>query len=149
MREGYGIPIAHEMGSIERDLDSFKQDLKDSNDDLKEMEYNLYKSIPMFESLEHFKDAEKIKISFQIENDKVLAEAMNYPDNTKELKKQTNKKTAKIKKAKQINTKIAKINKAKNEYICINFICKKKYVGSICPHCKTKNPLFLRKKKKN
>ena len=135
MKEGYGISIAYEMGSMERDLDSFKKDLRDSNDDLKEMEYNLYKSIPMFESLEHFKDAEKIKISFQIENDKVLAEALNYPNNTKELKK-------------QINTKNVKINKAKNEYICINLSCKKTYVGSICPHCKTKNPLFLRKRKK-
>jgi hypothetical protein len=133
MKGGYGIPIAHEMGSMERNLDSFKQDLKDADDDLKEMEYNLYKSIPMFESLEHFKDAEKIKISFQIENDRVLAEAMNYLKNEKKLKK-------------QINTKIVKINKAKNKYICINLSCKKTYVGSICPHCKTKNPLFLRKK---
>ena len=46
MKGGYGIPIAHEMGSMERNLDSFKQDLKDADDDLKEMEYNLYKSIP-------------------------------------------------------------------------------------------------------
>ena len=41
-----------------------------------------------------------------------------------------------------------KINKSKNEFVCINSNCKKTYVGSICPYCKTINPLFVRTTKK-
>ncbi len=40
------------------------------------------------------------------------------------------------------------INKSKNEFVCINLNCKKTYVGSICPYCKTMNPLFARTTKK-
>lgn len=54
------ILILH-MGSIEKELDTYKKELKDANDELKEVEYNMYKTLHMFESLQHFKDGENIK----------------------------------------------------------------------------------------
>ena len=52
------------------------------------------------------------------------------------------------KKIKKTVVKDKKIIKSKNEFICINTNCKKTYTGSVCPYCKTINPLFIRTNKK-
>ena len=52
------------------------------------------------------------------------------------------------KKIKKTVVKDKKIIKSKNEFICINTNCKKTYIGSVCPYCKTINPLFIRTNKK-
>jgi len=74
---GYSIVTSWEMGCIEYELDLYKKNLKSADDELKEIEYNIYKTFQMFDSLEHFKDGEKIKLLFQMENDKILAESIN------------------------------------------------------------------------
>ena len=82
LENGYDLYIAHEMGSIEKELDTYKKELKDADNEIKEVEYNLYKSLHMFESLQHFNDGEKIKMLFQMENDRILAESINDHETT-------------------------------------------------------------------
>ena len=74
---GYSIVTSWEMGSIEYELDLYRKNLKSAEDELKEVEYNMYKTVQMFDSLENFKDGGKIKLLFQMENDRVLAESIN------------------------------------------------------------------------
>ena len=75
---------------MERELDTFKEDLKDADNELKEVEYNLYKTLHMFESLEHFNDGEKIKMLFQMENDRILAESLSNNETTMSLEEEEN-----------------------------------------------------------
>ena len=84
---GYSIVTSWEMGSIEYELDLYRKNLKSADDELKEIEYNIYKTFQMFDSLEHFKDGEKIKLLFQMENDRVLAESINDHEKAMYLQK--------------------------------------------------------------
>lgn len=88
LENGYDIRIAHDMGSIEKELSTYRKELKDADDELKEVEYNLYKSLHMFESLQHFKDGKKIKMLFQIENDRILAESIDGHETTMSLEEE-------------------------------------------------------------
>jgi len=88
---GYSIVTSWEMGSIEYELDLYRKNLKSAEDELKEVEYNMYKTVQMFDSLENFKDGGKIKLLFQMENDRVLAESINDYEMAKSLKEKEQK----------------------------------------------------------
>ena len=94
---GYSIVTSWEMGSIEYELDLYRKNLKSADDELKEIEYNMYKTFQMFDSLEHFKDGEKIKLLFQMENDRVLAESINDHETAMFLQEETDRVLAKSK----------------------------------------------------
>jgi len=88
---GYSIVTSWEMGSIEYDLDLYRENLKSAEDELKEVEYNMYKTVPMFDSLENFKDGKKIEKLFQMENDKILAESINDHETAMFLQEETDR----------------------------------------------------------
>lgn len=88
---GYSIVTSWEMGNIEYELDLYRENLKLAEDELKEVEYNMYKTVPMFDSLENFKDGKKIEKLFQMENDKILAESINDHETTMFLQEETDR----------------------------------------------------------
>ena len=88
---GYSIVTSWEMGSIEYELDLYRENLKSAEDELKEVEYNMYKTVPMFDSLENFKDGKKIEKLFQMENDKILAESINDHETAMFLQEETDR----------------------------------------------------------
>jgi hypothetical protein len=51
----------------------------------------MYKTVPMFDSLENFKDGEKIEKLFQMENDKILAESINDHETAMFLQEETDR----------------------------------------------------------
>lgn len=88
---GYSIVTSWEMGCSEQELDLYRKNLKSADEELKEVEYNMYKLLPMFDSLEHFKDGEKIQLLFQMENDRVLAESINDHEKAMSLQEENDR----------------------------------------------------------
>ena len=115
LEKGYDIPIAYEMGSIEKEVSTFEKELKDAEKEVKEMEYNLYKTFPI-ESLQYFKDGKKIKMLFQIENDRVLAESLLQEEEKEEAKELSVSQMNKLlKETKWGNYLVTKNNKQKKK----------------------------------